>query len=157
MAADVPPPPTTKRAALDAAARAVRAAQRTDRDELLAAQRTVRRAARLREAAVDDARRRLDAARHGRRLAGYRGLTVYDTQLHGRRGVHDLEAGIIVRVGARRRRLHRDAVLAVEGAGWKEEVAGPERERARLDDLAATIEAAARDADAVRARAREAV
>jgi hypothetical protein len=147
----------TKRAALDAAARAVRDAQRTDRDELLAAQRVIRRAGRRHDAAVDDARRRLDAARRGRRLAGYRGLTVYETQLHGRRGVHDLEAGTTVRVGARRGRLHRDAVLAVEGPGWKEELAAPERERARLDDVATTIEAAARDADAARGRAREAV
>jgi hypothetical protein len=157
MAADVPPPSLTKRAALDAAARAVRDAQRTDRDELLAAQHVVRRAGRVRDAAVDDARRRLDAARHGPRLAGYRGLTVYETQLHGRRGVHELEANTTVRVAARRRRLYRDAVLTVEGPGWNEELAAPERERARLDDLAATIEAAAREADAARARTREAV
>ena len=88
-----------KREALEAAAREVRAAQGTDRDEILAAQRALRQAERTYDLAVDRAQRDVALARAPTPIAAYgRRLILYDDRLSTPEQTHELTPSVRARV-----------------------------------------------------------
>lgn len=139
-----------KRKTLDAAAREFRAAQGTDRDEILAARRALRRAERTHDLAVDRAERDVAIARAPSLIAAYgRRLILYDDRVSTPKRTHELVPSVRARVAEARG--HRSPLLVVEGPDWREEVPGRHRDEQALRKLAEAIDQAAREVDALTA------
>lgn len=137
-----------KRLTLDAAAREFRAAQGTDRDEMLAARRALRRAERTYDLAVDRAERDVAIARAPTPIAAFgRRLILYDDRLSTPTRTHPLVPSVRARVAEVPG--HRSPLLVVEGPDWREEVSGHHRDEQSLRSLAAAIVQAAREVDAL--------
>jgi hypothetical protein len=135
-----------KRESLEAAARELRRAQGTDRDEILAARHALRQAERMHDRAVDRAERDLAIARAPSPLAAFgRELILYDDRVSTPGRTHELTASVRAWVEEAPRRA---ALLVVEGPGWREEVRGRHRDEQALHELAQAIEQAARGVDA---------
>jgi hypothetical protein len=136
-----------KRKTLEAAAREFRAAQGTDRDEILAARRALRRAERTHDLAVDRAERDVAIARQPSPIAAYgRRLILYDDRLSTPTRTHELVPSVRARVADGPGR--RAPLLVVEGPDWREEVSGHRRDEQALRRLAEAIDRAAREVDA---------
>jgi hypothetical protein len=138
------------RKTLDAAAREFRAAQGTDRDEILAARRALRRAERTYDLAVDRAERDVAIARAPTPIAAYgRRLILYDDRLSTPKRTHQLVPSVRARVAEVPG--HHAPRLVVEGPDWREEVSGHRRDEQALRRLAKAIEQAAGEVDALTA------
>jgi hypothetical protein len=141
-----------KRETLEAAARELRRAQGTDRDEITAARRALRQAEHMHDRAVDRAERDLAIARAPSPVAAHgRHLILYDDRLSTPGGTHELTSSVRAWVEEAPRRA---ALLVVEGPGWREEVRGRHRDEQALRKLAEAIEQAARGVDATKAERR---
>lgn len=142
-----------RREALEVAARELRAAQGTDRDEILAARRALRQAERTYDRAVDRAAHDVTIARAPSPIAAYgRRLILYDDRLSTPTRTHELVPSVRARVAESPG--HRSPHLIVEGPDWREQVRGHRRDEQALRKLAQAIEQAAREVDAI-AAARE--
>jgi Bacterial PH domain len=139
-----------KRTTLEAAAREFRAAQGTDRDEILAARRALRQAERTHDLAVDRAERDVALARAPNVIAAFgRRLILYDDRVSTPTRTHELAPSVRARVAEAPG--HRAPLLVVEGPGWREEVPGRHRDEQALRRLAEAIEQAASEVGAVTA------
>jgi Bacterial PH domain len=142
-----------KRKTLDAAAQEFRAAQGTDRDEILAARRALRRAERTYDLAIDRAELDVAIARAPTPIAAHgRRLILYDDRLSTPKRTHQLVPSVRARV--EEVPGHRSLLLVVEGPDWREEVTGHHRDQQTLRRLAEAIEQAAREVDALTAARR---
>jgi hypothetical protein len=138
------------REALQVAARELRAAQGTDRDEILAARRALRQAERTHDRAIDRARRDAAIARAPNPIAAYgRRLILYDDRLSTPTRTHELVPSVRAQVAEAPGQ--RSPRLVVEGPDWREEVRGHRRDEQALRRLAQAIEHAAREVDALAA------
>ena len=139
-----------KRRALETAARELRAAQGSDRDEILAARRALRQAEKFYDRAVARARRDLDIARAPSPIAAYgTRLILYDDRLSTPTRTFALVPS--VRAEVIDRTADPSSVdLVVEGPDWRELVTGPKHDEQILRQLAGAIDQAARQVDAVR-------
>lgn len=146
MTGEAPPPPR-KREALEDAARAVREAQGTDRDEILGAQRTLRRAEKAHDRAVKAAEARLAAARSPHPIAahGHR-VVLYEDRISTSSGNHPLDRKVSARV-ERQPGSNKRFVMLLEGPGWREEIWLSSREEKRGRAFVAEVERAAAASD----------
>jgi hypothetical protein len=142
-----------RREALEVAARELRAAQGTDRDEILTARRALRLAERTYDRAVDRAAHDVALARAPDPIAAYgRRLILYDDRLSTPTRTHELVPSVRARVAESPG--HRAPQLIVEGPDWREQVRGHRRDDEALRRLAQAIEQAARRVDAIAAARR---
>jgi Bacterial PH domain len=138
---------------LEGAAREFRAAQGTDRDEILAARRALRQAERLHDRAVDRAERDVAIARAPNVIAAYgHRLILYDDRVSTPTRTHELVPSVRARVAEAPG--HRAPLLVVEGPDWREEVQGRHRDEQALRRLAEAIGQAASEVGAVTAARR---
>jgi hypothetical protein len=144
-----------RREALEVAARELRAAQGTDRDEILAARRALQQAERVHDRAIDRAQHDAAVARAPNPIAAYgRRLILFDDRLSTPTNTHELVPS--VRAHVAQASGHRSPRLVVEGPGWREEIHGHRRDEQALRKLAHTIERTARDVEALAALRRPA-
>jgi len=127
---------------------------REEHDEIAAAQQALRQAEKAHDRAIEIAERQLRAARTAKPLAAYgHEVILYADRLSTADGNHELTPEVRARidVGPSSGRLHRrELTLKVEGPTWHSEVTFPHRDERKMRRLAADIEAAARNAEAVR-------
>jgi hypothetical protein len=142
-----------KREMLEAAAREMRRAQGTDRDELLSARRALRQAERTYDLAIDRAQRDVAIARAPTPIAAYgHGLILYDDRLSTPDRTHELTPA--VRAHVEPAEGHGRPLLVVEGPDWSEQVGGRRHDEQELRKLAEAIETAAGDCEAQKAARR---
>ena len=157
MSARAPWPPSSHEA-LEEAGRAVREAQRADRDEILGARQALRRAEQLHDRAIRQAQHDLAAARSAPLRATYgRRIALYEDRVRMPAGEHELAPGVRASVAEEGAGRHRRLALVVEGPGWREELPCPARDEATLRELAREIDAAAVNAPSAAAARRAAV
>ena len=140
-----------KRRALETAAPGLRAAQTSDRDEILAAQRALRQAEKFYDRAVARAQRDLNIARAPSPIAAYgTRLILFDDRLSTPARTFALVPSVRAEVTDRAEDASK-VDLVVEGPDWRELITGPKRDAQILRKLAAAVEQAAREVDAVTA------
>jgi hypothetical protein len=140
-----------KQGALETAAPGLRAAQTSDRDEILAAQRALRQAEKFYDRAVARAQRDLNIARAPSPIAAYgTRLILFDDRLSTPARTFALVPSVRAEVTDRAQDASK-VDLVVEGPDWRELITGPKRDAQILRKLAAAIEQAAREVDAVSA------
>ncbi len=148
----------SKREAIEVAARPLRELVREEHDEIAAAQRALRHAEKVHNRAIELAQRQLRAARTAEPLAAYgHELVLYADRVSTVGGTHELtpEVSAWIEHSPVASRLHRPALtLKIVGPTWRREVTFPRRDARKLRRLAEEIEAAARNADAIRRAAR---
>jgi hypothetical protein len=138
-----------KRRALETAARELRAAQGSDRDEILAARRALRQAEKFYDRAVARAQRDLNIARAPSPIAAYGSrLILYDDRLSTPARTFALVPSVRAQV-TDRTDDPSSVDLVVEGPEWRELVTGPKRDEQILRQLAGAVDQAARQVDAV--------
>lgn len=144
----------SKREAIEVAARPLRELLREEHDEIAAAQRALRQSEKTHDHAIELAERQLKAAKTAKPLASYgHEVILFADRLSTADGNHDLttEVSARIEVGPSAGRLHRhELTLKIEGPKWCREITFPHRDDRKMRRLAADIEAAARNADAVR-------
>jgi hypothetical protein len=138
-----------KRRALETAAREVRVAQGSDRDEILAARRALRQAEKFYDRAVARAEHDLNIVRAPTPIAAYgTRLILYDDRLSTPTRtfalVRSVRAEVTEQTGD-----PSSVDLVVEGPDWREVVTGPRRDEQILRQLAGAVDQAAREVDAV--------
>jgi hypothetical protein len=148
----------SKREAIEVAARPLRDLLREEHDEIAAAQRALRQAERVHDRAIELARRQLRAARTAEPLASYgHEVILYADRLSTADGNHELTPEVRARVETRAeagRFPRHEMVLVLETPTWRREVMFPRRDQRKVRRLAEDIEAAARNAQAIRGAAR---
>jgi hypothetical protein len=148
----------SKREAIEVAARPLRELLREEHDEIAAAQRALRQAERVHDRAIELARRQLRAARTAEPLASYgHEVILYADRLSTADGNHELTPEVRARVETRPeagRFPRHEMVLVLETPTWRREVMFPRRDQRKVRRLAEDIEAAARNAQAIRGAAR---
>ena len=133
----------SKREAIEVAAQPLRDLLREEHDEIAAAQRALRQAEKMHARAVELAQRQLRAARTAEPLACYgHEVILYADRVSTPDGNHELTPDV-------RARVH-ELTLEIEGPAWRREVAFASRDARKMRRLAGDIEAAARNADAIR-------
>ena len=140
--------------AVEVAARPLRELLREEHDEIAAAQQALRHAEKVHDLAIEMAERQLRAARTAEPLACYgHEVILYADRLSTADGNHDLTPEVRARVAAASQtgRSDREVTLIIEAPGWRREVTAPRRDQHKLRGLADEIEAAARNAQAIRA------
>jgi Bacterial PH domain len=138
-----------KRRALETAARELRAAQGSDRDEILAARRALRQAEKFYDRAVARAQRDLNLARAPSPIDAYgTRLILYDDRLSTPARTFALVPSVRAEV-TDRTGDPSSVNLVVDGPHWRELVTGPKRDEQILRQLAAAVDQAARQVDAV--------
>jgi hypothetical protein len=144
----------SRRDAIEVAARSLRALVREEHDEIAAAQQALRQAEKAHDRAIEIAERQLRAARTAKPLAAYgHEVILYADRLSTADGNHELTPEVRARidVGPSSGRLHRrELTLTIEGPTWHSEVTFPHRDERKMRRFATDIEAAARNAEAVR-------
>lgn len=143
----------SKREAIEVAARPLRELLREEHDQIAAAQRALRHAEKAHDRAIELADRQLRAARCAEPLDSYgHEVVLYADRLSTVEGNHELSPEVRARVetASRAGRPHNEMTLVVEAPGWRREVAFPRWDQRKLRRLAEEIEAAARNADAIR-------
>ena len=147
-----------QREAIEVAARPLRELLRAEHDEIAAARRALRQAEKAHDRAIELAERQLRAARTAQPLAAYGDQVVlFADRLSTADGNHGLTPDVRARIETRPRggRFHRhDMVLVLDAPTWRRKVTFPRRDERKVRRLAEEIEAAARNAAAIRAAAR---
>jgi hypothetical protein len=148
----------SKREAIEVAARPLRELLREEHDEIAAAQRALRQAERVHDRAIELAQRQLRAAKTSEPLASYgHEVILYADRISTADGNHELTPEVRARLGSRPdagRFPRHEMVLVLEGPTWRHEVMFPRRDQRKVRRLAEEIEAAARNAEAIRRAAR---
>lgn len=139
----------SKREAIEVAARPLRERLVEEHDEIAAAQRALKQAEKVHDRAIELAGRQLQAARSAEPLSCYgHEVILYADRLSTIDGNHVLTPEVRARVetvpGPDR------LVLSIEAPGWRREIPFPRRDQRKMRRLALEIEAAARNADAIR-------
>lgn len=132
---------SSKREAIEVAAKPLRELLREEHDEIAAAKRALRQAEKEHLRAIERAERRLCAAQAAEPLAAYgHQVLLYTDCLSTADGNHPLTPDV-------RARLER-RTLVIEGPDWRHEVPFQRRDERKVRKLAEEIEAAAADAKA---------
>jgi hypothetical protein len=138
-----------KRRALEPAAPGLRAAQGSDRDEILAARRALRQAEKFYDRTVARAQRDLNIARAPSPIAAYgTRLILYDDRLSTPARTFALVSSVRAEV-TDQTRDPSSVNLVVEGPDWRELVTGPKRDEQILRQLAGAVDQAAQEVEAV--------
>lgn len=141
-----------RRKALETVASELRAAQGTDRDEILAAREALWKAEKDHDRVVAQAERDIVKARAPSPVAAYgHELILHDDRLSTPTQSHELVSSVRAAVTAARTEDDSRVQLLVEGPDWQEMVSAPNHEEELLRGLAVAIERAAADVDAVTA------
>jgi hypothetical protein len=147
-----------KREAIEVAARPLRELLREEHDEIAAAQRALRQAERVHDRSIELAQRQLRAAATAEPLASYgHEVILYADRLSTVDGNHELTPEVRAHVETRAesgRFPRHEMVLVLETPTWRREVMFPRRDQRKVRRLAEDIEAAARNAQAIRGAAR---
>ena len=148
----------SKREAIEVAARPLRELVREEHDEIAAAQRALRHAEKAHNRAIELAQRQLRAARTAEPLASYgHEVVLYADRVSTVGGNDELTPEVSARIedGPGAGRFHRhELTLKIVGPTWRREVTFPRRDARKMRRLAEEIEAAARNAEAIRGAAR---
>ncbi len=141
------------REVIEVAAKPLRELLREEHDEIAAAQDALRHAEKVHDRAIELAERQLRAAKTAEPLAAYgHEVILYACRLSTADGNHELTSDVRARVEASSRpgSPHSELTLVVEAPGWRREVAFPRWDQRKMHRLAEEIEAAGRNADAIR-------
>jgi hypothetical protein len=141
------------REVIEVAAKPLRELLREEHDEIAAAQDALRHAEKVHDRAIELAERQLRAAKTAEPLAAYgHEVILYACRLSTADCNHELTSDVRARVEASSRpgSPHNELTLVVEAPGWRREVAFPRWDQRKMHRLAEEIEAAGRNADAIR-------